>query len=154
MAVKAYRKCLDLEAWLTPRMQEAPPRVIFFDGVCNLCNAAVDFIIRRDKQRRFKFAPLQSPVAKDLLPGKAAVSLKGLNTIIYYRKGKVYYRSRAVILILEDLGGVYRVVRIFKLFPPRFTDLLYKLIANNRYRVFGKKETCRMPSPEERAQFL
>lgn len=129
-------------------------KIVFFDGVCNLCNSTVDFLIRRDKKHILKFASLQSGLAQSILPEDAAFKADDLNTIIYYRQGKVYFRSSAVIKIVSDLGGIYTLTGIFFIIPSFIRNNVYNWIAQNRYRWFGKKDRCRLPEPEERSQFL
>ena len=125
--------------------------IIFFDGVCNLCNGFVDFLVRRDKKNVLYYAPLQGSTFKTL---DIQSDSGHLSTIIYKRGDKIYFRSYAVLWILNDLGGVWKIMMLFIIVPPFLRDAVYKFIANNRYRFFGKKETCRLPTPEERARFL
>ena len=125
--------------------------IIFFDGVCGLCNRAVDFLIRRDKKRMFLFAPLQGATAKGELPEHL---LAKTDTIILKGKEQIYIKSTAILEIFKRIGGVWRFTALFYVFPKIFRDWLYDIVANNRYKVFGKKESCRIPSPEEREVFL
>jgi len=125
--------------------------IVFFDGVCGLCNRSVDFFIKHDKRRVLLFAPLQGTTASALLPSGEA---SALSSIIYYSKGKTSYRSKAVLNLLWDMGGWWRLSFIFRIFPPFFRDIFYNLIASFRYKWFGKKETCRIPTVEERERFL
>jgi predicted DCC family thiol-disulfide oxidoreductase YuxK len=134
---------------------EAPTSpILFFDGVCNMCNRTVDFVIRRDTSHTIRFAPLQGETAKTLLP-KLGVDPSKLESVVYVHKGVAYTHSRAVMQIGRAIGGVYRVLAYLGyLFPNFLRNWAYNRIANNRYSWFGKKETCRMPTPEERARFL
>ncbi|QDK45289.1 thiol-disulfide oxidoreductase [Bdellovibrio sp. ZAP7] len=125
--------------------------VVFFDGVCHLCNGFVDAVITRDPQHRFLFAPLQGSTAEALLP---AQDRENLDTVIYYESGKIYHRSAAVLKILSGLGGVYGLSRLGWVLPGFIRDSLYKLVAKNRYSWFGKRDFCRLPTPNERTYLL
>ena len=125
--------------------------IIFFDGVCNLCNGFVNLLIRYDKKNILYYAPLQGSTFRTL---DVKPDTGDLSTIIYKREDRIYFRSAAALRILNDLGGVWKIAMLFIIVPPFLRDAVYKFIANNRYRFFGKKETCRLPTPEERARFL
>ncbi|WP_413587395.1 thiol-disulfide oxidoreductase DCC family protein [Bdellovibrio sp. HCB274] len=125
--------------------------VVFFDGVCHLCNGFVDAVITRDPEHRFLFAPLQGTTAEKLLPAQDRVSL---DTVIYYESGRIYHRSAAVIKILSGLGGVYSLSRVGWIIPGLFRDALYKIVAKNRYAWFGHRDFCRLPTPQERGYLL
>lgn len=131
-------------------MQDQLQRVIFFDGVCGLCNAWVNFILKRDRAGIFSFAPLQGDYAKEMEPEAS----KNLNTMIYHASGQRYYRTGAILRILRDLGGIWYLAWVFWFIPFFMRDFFYGLIARNRYRIFGKKENCRIPTPEEKVRFL
>lgn len=131
-------------------MQDQLQRVIFFDGVCGLCNAWVDFILKRDRAGIFSFAPLQGNYAKEMEPEAS----ENLNTMIYHASGQRYYRTGAILRILRDLGGIWCLAWVFWFVPFFIRDFFYGLIARNRYRIFGKKENCRIPTPEEKVRFL
>ena len=126
--------------------------VVFFDGVCNLCNRSVDFLIRIDKKRKLKYASLQSDFAKN----KLNIPPKELNdSVVFLKNSKPYTRSEAIIKILKEVGGFYKFIgTIFSIFPYWFLNIFYNYIAKNRYRFFGKKETCRVPTEEERDLFI
>ncbi len=127
-------------------------KILFFDGYCSLCNSLVDWLIRIDKTKEIKFASLQGDTASRLLNQTA--SPLDVNTVIYLRNDMKYERSTAILMILSDTGGVWRFAQIF-LFVPRFIrDFIYRCVANNRYRVFGKRESCRMPTQDERERLL
>lgn len=128
--------------------------IVFFDGHCTLCNRTVDFIIRRDRNHRIKFASLQSEFAQKFLP-KEYLNDVQFDTIVLYSKGKFHARSGAVLRILRLLDRFYlRWMIAFIIVPPFIRDFVYRIIARNRYRWFGGKETCRIPTPEEAALFL
>ncbi|MDA7706408.1 DCC1-like thiol-disulfide oxidoreductase family protein [Flavobacteriaceae bacterium] len=126
---------------------------VFFDGVCNLCNRSVNFLISKDKKEVLKFASLQSEYAQNIIP-KALLNRENLDTIIVYLDGKFYDRSNAVLKLCNILGGGFYVFLIGYLIPRFIRDGLYRFIANNRYRWFGKQSQCRVPSPELKDRFL
>jgi predicted DCC family thiol-disulfide oxidoreductase YuxK len=126
--------------------------IVFFDGHCNLCNRFIDFLITRDHARRLKFAPLQGRTAAAELGPEFNPTAP--DTVVLKSAGKVYIRSTAAILTLAELRGIYVLAKIF-LFIPRFIrDWAYRVIATNRYSWFGRRDTCRLPSEAEKAQFL
>ncbi len=126
-------------------------RIIYFDGVCNLCNGFVDFVIQRDKKRTFSYAALQG---KSALLNLSNQDL-GLDSVILLYDGSVLKKSAAVLKILKELGFFYKFISILGGFLPQtFCDLIYDLIAKNRYHLFGQKNTCRLPTAEERHFFL
>lgn len=127
--------------------------VILFDGVCNLCNGAVQFIINRDPTGKFAFASLQSDVAKRLL-GNFQIPSESIYSILVIKNKKVYDRSDALIEIARDLPGAWRTLTVFRFLPKFFRDAVYKVIANNRYRIFGKQESCMLPNAELKSRFL
>lgn len=131
------------------RTSENNHPIIFFDGVCGLCNSFVDFVIQRDKRRRFLFAPLQGTTADEY-----NVSLEEYNSVILLQEGKVLKKSSAAIAILAQLPGLFRLIRILLLVPEIIRDWVYDLVAANRYRWFGKREICRIPSREEQLRFM
>jgi predicted DCC family thiol-disulfide oxidoreductase YuxK len=124
---------------------------VFFDGVCGLCNHAIDFLMRHDKHKVLLFAPLQGTTAETLLPlGKAS----SLNSIVYYSNGKISYRTQAVLNLLWDMGGWWKIFSVFRVIPSFIRDVFYNWIAASRYKWFGKKESCRIPTIDERVRFL
>lgn len=127
--------------------------LIFFDGVCNLCNHSVQFIIKRDHKDYFRFAALQSDVAMQKL-SDFDLNTEDLKTIILLQDGKVYLRSTAALRIARQLRGGWSMLYGFIIIPAFIRDFVYKLIASNRYRIWGKTESCMVPSPELRAKFL
>jgi predicted DCC family thiol-disulfide oxidoreductase YuxK len=131
---------------------DSPHPVIFFDGVCGLCNRFVDFVLRRDPSGYFQFSPLQGEAAAQRL---AAAEIADLKTVVVVDGNRGYRKSAAVIHVLGGLGGFWRVVGVLLWIVPRpLRDLGYTLVANNRYALFGKKETCRLPTAAERSRFL
>ena len=126
---------------------------LFFDGVCNLCNSTVDWIIRHDKARYFRFASLQGKTAHEVVPEYADEA--GLSTVVLVKGDNQYIRSTAIAHALKGLGGIWKFYGSLILLLPRgFRDWGYKKVANSRYERWGKRETCRLPSPEERDLFL
>jgi predicted DCC family thiol-disulfide oxidoreductase YuxK len=112
--------------------------IVLFDGVCNLCNSAVRFIIKRDKEKTFKLAPLQSSFSEDLNQ-QFHFKQPLLNSIILIENNKVYYKSTAVLRVVKKLNGPIKILYIFIIIPPFIRDAVYMVIAKNRYRWFGKK---------------
>lgn len=125
--------------------------IVFFDGVCGLCNRFVDRLLAVDTDGVLRFAPLQGTTAQDRLPAGLADEL---NTVVYLRDGVVLTRSDAALRILMDLGGWLKLHGAWFIVPRSLRDYVYDWIARNRYRWFGKHETCRLPTPEERTRFL
>ncbi len=125
-------------------------RIIFFDGVCSLCNGFVDFVIKRDSKNLFKFSSLQSGTATSVLGSNF-----GLATIVFYDDGHQHIKSTAVLKILFQLGGGWTLFAIFASgIPVILRDLIYNFIAKNRYKFFGRRQTCRLPTETERKLFL
>ena len=128
-------------------------QVILFDGVCNFCNSAVQFIIKRDKKNRYLFAALQSEEGRKLLTAHHLPSDK-VSTIILISGEKVYDRSTAALKIARHLSGWWPLLYPLIILPAFMRDIPYNIIARNRYKWFGKKEICVIPTPELRARFL
>lgn len=137
---------------------EAP--ILFFDGVCGLCNSFVDFCLSRDHRGAFRYATLQGETATRLLSqaglGDSATGSPGewMRSVVLWEDGKVHRKSEAVLRVFAGLGGIWKLAVVGRLLPRGLRDLVYDFIARNRYRWFGKRETCRLPKPEERARFL
>ncbi len=128
-------------------------RIILFDGVCNFCNASVNFVMDRDPKFRFKFAALQSDFAKDRLT-KAGLNAEEYTSVVLIEEDKIYTRSTAALRIAKQMAGLWPIFYVFIIVPPFLRNWIYDLVARNRYRWFGKMENCRLPSPEERARFI
>ena len=139
--------------------------VVLFDGVCNFCDASVNFIIEHDKSGYFKFAPLQSGEGSRLAnefgfesaaaPQEATESdLVPIDSVILVEDGKVYTHSTAALRILKRLGAPWSWLYLFVVVPRPVRDWAYRLFARYRYRIFGRKDHCMLPSPEVRARFL
>ena len=128
-------------------------KIVFFDGVCNLCNRSVNFLIKQDKKGVLKFASLQSDFAKSFLP-EDLVNSADLDSIVFSDGKKFYTKSSAVLEICKSLGGGFHFFRIGYLLPPFLRNALYTLIANNRYKWFGKKNQCMIPTADLKERFL
>ncbi|SET88030.1 thiol-disulfide oxidoreductase DCC family protein [Stigmatella erecta] len=128
--------------------------VVLFDGVCNLCNSTVNFIIDRDPTAHFRFAALQSPQAAELLAPLGRVPQGEPQSIFLLEDGKLYERSTAALKIARRMGGAWKGLYAFIVVPAPVRDAVYRFIASHRYRWFGKSDACRMPTPELRERFL
>jgi predicted DCC family thiol-disulfide oxidoreductase YuxK len=129
------------------------PAVILFDGVCNLCNGFVQFVISRDQGQRFLFASLQSETARELLKDLPAGG-QSLDSVVLLEDGRVYQQSAAALRILRHLGGAWPLLYGLIILPAFFRDGIYAWIAHNRYRWFGRRDACMLPTPELKARFL
>jgi len=127
--------------------------IILFDGVCNLCNGAVQFIIKRDPSSKFLFSSLQSEYGQSQLL-KFGLDPMILHSIIVLENEKIYERSDAALKITSRLSQPWPFLKIFWILPRFFRDWVYDLIAKNRYKMFGKKDNCMIPTPDTRARFL
>jgi len=127
--------------------------VVLFDGVCNLCNGTVQFIIKRDAKGVFRFASLQSAYGQQQLKSFGLPS-DTLYSIVAVYNGKAYQQSDAVLLMLKHLGGRWSWLTIFRILPRFFRDAVYAFIARNRYRFFGKKDQCMIPTPGLKSRFI
>ncbi len=142
-----------------PVSQEPCQLIILFDGVCNLCNSTVNFLIKRDSRRILRFAALQSETARKILK-ESSFSSEGVpisgnfNSIILVEKGHLYLKSTAALKIIQCLGGVYSWAGIFLFIPQFIRDFIYDFIAKNRYRWFGKRDACMVPRSDIKSRFL
>jgi predicted DCC family thiol-disulfide oxidoreductase YuxK len=127
--------------------------IILFDGVCNFCNSRINFIIRHDKRDYFRFAPLQSETAKKIL-GENHLPAMTLDSFILIENGKTFDRTSAALRIAKHLSGGWSLFYGFIIVPPFIRDVFYKIVAKNRYKWWGKKDSCMIPTPEVRAKFL
>ena len=125
--------------------------LVLFDGICNLCNGTVDFIIKYDKHRRFRFVPLQSDAGKKLIE-KHNISLN-TDSVILIENCQIYLESDAVLEIFLQMSGPWKLLRVLRIIPRKLRDNIYRWIARNRYKWFGTKKTCRAPKPEEKELF-
>jgi predicted DCC family thiol-disulfide oxidoreductase YuxK len=127
--------------------------IVLFDGVCNLCNGSVLFLIKKDKKNLLRFASLQSSVGQEILQ-KFNLPTTEFNSFVLVANERVYLRSSAALKAASYLGGSWLFFQIFWIVPKFVRDLVYDFIAKNRYKWFGKKSECMMPTPELKARFL
>ena len=129
-------------------------KIILFDGVCNLCNGAVQFIIKRDKKDVFRYAALQSEIGEQLVTERG-IDISKVDSIILIEPGRAYYtKSDAALEIAQGFGGFWKALALFTWIPKTFRDAIYDWVARNRYKWFGKKDVCMIPTPELQAKFL
>ena len=129
-------------------------KIVLFDGVCNLCDGAVQRIIKHDKKDVFRFASLQSDFGRKLI-AERGLDPEELDSIMLIEPGVAYYRkSTAALEISRDLSGGYSILKNFLFIPENLRDGIYDFIASNRYKWFGKKDQCMIPTPELKAKFL
>jgi predicted DCC family thiol-disulfide oxidoreductase YuxK len=126
--------------------------IIFFDDVCVMCNTFVNFLIRVDRKQQFLFAPLRGETAAKILPPLA--DDPGSWSMVYVDESGVHDQSDASLRVYQRLGGPWRLLALARFVPRWIRNPVYRVIARNRYRWFGKRETCRVPSPEQKARFL
>jgi predicted DCC family thiol-disulfide oxidoreductase YuxK len=132
--------------------------VVLYDGVCGLCNRLVQFLLKRDKHDRFRFASLQSELSQRVLT-RHGLDPHDLDTVCvvqnYDRPNEILLtRSTAILFVVSELGGIWGLAGIGRVLPRGFRDAVYKFVARNRYSVFGKSESCMLPEPQHRAKFL
>jgi predicted DCC family thiol-disulfide oxidoreductase YuxK len=127
--------------------------ILFFDGVCNLCNSSVDFVLRNDREHRVLVAPLQGTTAREILLPHG-IDPEQLDSLVLWKNGNVYRYSDAALQVAGYLRAPWSWGKALLILPRALRDPIYKWIARNRYKIFGKKETCRLPTPEERARFI
>jgi predicted DCC family thiol-disulfide oxidoreductase YuxK len=134
-------------------MMRGYAHLVIFDGVCNLCNASVNFIIRRDKRNLFRFTALQSDMGKRIMRGiKVPADFSG--SVIYVEHGRVYFKSSAVLKILLALGGGYSLWYVLIVIPVFIRDFFYDIVAKYRYGWFGKSTVCRVPDEDQKGRFV
>lgn len=129
-------------------------KIILFDGVCNLCETSVQFVIKHDKKDVFRFVALQSILGQEIIQ-HIGIQNKNIDSIILYVPGVAYYfKSTAALEIAKSLGGIFHFGTIFRIIPAALRNTLYDYIAKNRYIWYGKKMQCLIPTPELKAKFL
>jgi predicted DCC family thiol-disulfide oxidoreductase YuxK len=126
---------------------------ILFDGICNFCNSAVNFIIRHDKKNNFKFAPIQSEVGKSLID-QFKMNPVGIDSVILIKGDSYYIKSKAFIKIIKNLKGLWKLFYILIIIPRPIRDFFYDILARNRYKWYGKREECMVPTKEIKNRFL
>ena len=134
-------------------MPSSSENVVYFDGVCNLCNRAVDFIIRHDRAEQIRFASLQSSKGQEVLR-RLGLSVDDLKTIVFEQDGALFVKSDAAMRIAAVLDGPVRMIGWFQWIPRWLRDPIYMFISKNRYRWFGKKSSCRLPTADEVKRFI
>lgn len=134
-------------------VRHIPDNLILFDGVCNLCSALVQFVIRNDQAAKFRFAAIQSEIGKEIFQSHG-LDPADLQTFVLIADGRMFVRSDAAIEVVSRLGGAWRSLRLFKFVPRVMRDSIYSTVARNRYRWFGRKEVCVVPTPEIKERFL
>ncbi|MEC4005115.1 DCC1-like thiol-disulfide oxidoreductase family protein [Flavobacterium sp. SUN052] len=137
-------------------MKELPldKKIILFDGVCNLCENSVQFIIKHDKKDIFRYVSIQSEIGKEII-NYLAIDLSKVDSIILYIPSKAYYiKANAVLNIAKELGGFISFISFFNFLPNSIKNYIYDWVAKNRYKWFGEKESCMLPSVELSSKFL
>lgn len=129
-------------------------KIILFDGVCNLCDNTVQFIIKHDRKDVFRFVAIQSDLGQEIIQ-HIGIDTSKIDSIILYEPGKAYYyKAEAALNIATNLSGIYTIMGIFKILPKALNNMVYDFIARNRYKWYGKKDACMIPTPELKAKFL
>lgn len=134
-------------------MTHLPDPLVLFDGVCNLCDASVDFLVRHDRKRRLRYASLQSEIGQQVLR-EAGLPATEFGSFLYLDRGRLHMRSSGAIRVAMRLGGWWTLMGVFLIVPPFIRNAVYDWVARNRYRWFGTRGTCRVPTPEERSLFF
>jgi len=137
-------------------LPEATNNIVFFDGVCGLCNRSVDFLIERDVHKKLRYSSLQGELAQTFFKADSIKRpAENLDSIVFYRDGYTYTHSSAVMEILKALGGSYKALgQILGWIPQGVRDGCYQVIARHRYKIFGHRDQCRRPSTEEQGLFI
>lgn len=128
-------------------------KIILFDGVCNLCDSSVQFVIKHDTKDVFRFVPLQSELGQKII-NHIGISASAIDSTILYENGNEYYKAQAAFKILKDLNSAYRFLLIFSILPKSVLNFIYDYVAKNRYKWFGKKASCMIPAPHLAIKFL
>lgn len=138
-------------SWLKSINKSEKKNIVFFDGICGLCNSFIDFLLREDRNDILEYSPLQGETAKSHIPNLDTSNLK---TVVFYSSGKLFSKSDAIIEIFRSMSGIWRLTVILKLIPQKLRDYIYDIISANRIKWFGQNETCRMPTEKERGKIL
>jgi predicted DCC family thiol-disulfide oxidoreductase YuxK len=133
------------------KMDKKINAIVLFDGECNFCNNSVQFILKRDPKGYFNFATLQGKTGQDIVNKN---QLNGMDGIILIENGKLYHKSTAALRICKHLKGAWKICYLFIVVPKPIRNMVYDYIAKNRYKWFGKRDSCMIPSPEIRNRFL
>lgn len=127
--------------------------VILFDGICNLCCGWVQFLIRKDKGMKFRFASIQSESGIKMLHS-AGLSNRMMETVVYIKANQCYTESSAILEIIRELGGAWKIFSVLKIIPAPVRDKIYRFISKKRYGIFGTRSSCYLPTPENKKRFL
>jgi predicted DCC family thiol-disulfide oxidoreductase YuxK len=141
-----------MKDWHPKNAADMPDRLVLFDGVCVLCSRWVRFIIARDQAGRYRFVSIQSPLGH-MLAARFGIDADVPETNAVIRGGKAWFKSDSALQVLRDLPGLHWT-RVLRFLPRPLRNIIYDLVARNRYRLFGKSETCLVPTPELRNRFL
>jgi predicted DCC family thiol-disulfide oxidoreductase YuxK len=129
-------------------------KIILFDGVCNLCDSTVQFLIKHDSKDLFRFVALQSDLGQQIIK-HIGIDISNTDSIILYEPGTAYYyKAEAALKIAKELGGVYSLLSVFTVLPKGLSNIVYDYVARNRYKWYGKKDDCMIPTPAMKAKFL
>lgn len=129
-------------------------KIILFDGVCNLCDSAVQYVIKHDSKDVFRFTALESELGQKIIK-HIGIDQKNIDSIILYEPGVAYYyKSSAAIEIVKEFGGLFHIGTVFKIIPAVLRNLVYDYVARNRYKWYGKKESCMIPTPDLKSKFI
>lgn len=134
-------------------MSNNEAHILLFDGVCNLCNSIVQFTIKRDPEEKFQFASLQSESGQALLK-KFGLPADDFDSFVFINGDKYFLKSSAGLHVLKELGGVWKLFYVFIIIPRQLRDFVYNIIAKTRYKLFGKRDTCMVPTPRLKQRFL
>jgi len=134
-------------------MSNSEHYILLFDGVCNLCNSIVQFTIKRDSKGKFKFASLQSESGQAMLK-KLGLPIDDFDSFVFIHQDKYFLKSSAGLHVLKELGGVWKLFYVFIILPKPLRDFIYNIIAKTRYSVFGKRDTCMVPTQDIKHRFL
>jgi predicted DCC family thiol-disulfide oxidoreductase YuxK len=129
-------------------------KIILFDGVCNLCDSSVQYVIKHDKKDIFRFVSLQSELGQKILKHIGINSIHTDSIVLYEPGISYYYKSTAALEIAKGLSGIFTLATVFKILPTGIRDFIYDYVAKNRYKWYGKKESCMIPSEEIKSKFL
>lgn len=130
-----------------------PRKILLFDGVCNLCNGSVQFVLKNDRKKEVVFSSLQSRAGQEILENNG-FSTHQFNSIIFYRHGKILQQSTAVLYLLRDMGGIWTLFFPLIIIPPFVRNGIYNWVAKNRYKWFGQSQSCMLPLPEYKNRFI
>ena len=129
-------------------------RIILFDGLCNLCEASVQFVIKHDNSDQFRFVALQSDLGQKII-AHIGINLKNIDSVVLYEPGVAYYyKSNAALQVAKNLGGLFHLGTVFRIIPTTLRNALYDYVAKNRYSWYGKKQNCMIPTEELKSKFL